>query len=70
MFDHASHGARIESIDDKKLFYMMSKGISKADARRLMIEGLVGALFDHVCESDEDMVSSIQTQVITKVYQK
>jgi Fe-S cluster assembly protein SufD len=34
----ASHGARIERIDDKKLFYMMSKGISKSDSRRLMIQ--------------------------------
>jgi Fe-S cluster assembly scaffold protein SufB len=34
----ASHGARIERIDDKKLFYMMSKGISKSDASRLMIQ--------------------------------
>lgn len=66
----ASHGARIERIDDKKLFYMMSKGISKTDARRLMIEGLVGVLFDRVRESDKDFVSSVQSDVITKVYQK
>lgn len=33
----ASHGARIEKLDEKKLFYLMSKGIAKRDAKKLMI---------------------------------
>jgi Fe-S cluster assembly protein SufD len=37
----ASHGARIEKLDPKKLFYLQSKGIDPQEAKRLMLEGFV-----------------------------
>lgn len=64
----ASHGARIERIDDKKLFYMMSKGISKSDASRLMIQWVIGNLFDLVRDSDPATVDEIQDRIIQLVY--
>jgi Fe-S cluster assembly scaffold protein SufB len=44
----ASHGARIEKLDEKKLFYLQSKGISEQDSKRLMIEGFVETMFSLV----------------------
>lgn len=34
----ASHGARIEKLDAKKLFYLESKGIAPVESKRLMVE--------------------------------
>jgi Fe-S cluster assembly scaffold protein SufB len=33
----ASHGARIERLDEKKLFYMKSRGIDSTQAKELII---------------------------------
>ena len=34
-----SHGATVGKIDDEPFFYLLSRGIPKADAERLMVEG-------------------------------
>jgi Fe-S cluster assembly protein SufD len=44
----ASHGARIEGMDEKKLFYLMSRGISLWEAKRLLIDGSLHQLFQHL----------------------
>lgn len=51
----ASHGARIQKIDEKKLFYMMSKGLSKQQAEELMIKGYFGQMFDVMRSSEWEM---------------
>lgn len=48
----ASHGARIEKLDEKKLFYLQSKGISPAESKRLMIEGFVETMFALITPAD------------------
>ncbi len=35
----ASHASTMERVDDEKLFYLTSRGVSKNEARQLMIEG-------------------------------
>jgi len=35
----ASHGVTLTDIDDEHIFYMMSRGIEKKDARRLIVDG-------------------------------
>ena len=41
----ASHGCRIQKLDEKKLFYLMSRGLSRQESERLMIEGVVASVF-------------------------
>jgi Fe-S cluster assembly protein SufD len=35
----ASHGVTLTDIDDEHLFYMMSRGVEKKEARRLIVDG-------------------------------
>jgi Fe-S cluster assembly protein SufD len=42
----AGHGATIDSINDRSLFYMMSKGITKKDATKLILNGVIETLFE------------------------
>ncbi len=37
----ASHAATVSPLDVEKLFYMMSKGIAKKEARKMIIEGFL-----------------------------
>lgn len=38
---HISHEASIESLDQDKLFYFMSRGLTEAQARSMMINGFI-----------------------------
>lgn len=44
---HASHGAKIEKINQEKLFYMQSRWLSEGEAQTLVIDGYVNALLSH-----------------------
>ncbi len=63
----ASHWARIQRIDDKNLFYIMSKGISQSDARSLIISGMITSMFDAIRDSDEQIVNDVQQRVISLI---
>jgi len=52
----ASHGCRIQKLDDKKLFYMRSKGLSKTQAEELMIKWYFEQLFESVQWWDDTIV--------------
>jgi Fe-S cluster assembly protein SufD len=43
-----AHGATCGALDDELLFYLMSRGISRAEAEALMIESFVGAAIDFI----------------------
>lgn len=43
-----SHGSAIGAIDLDALFYLQSRGIPEAEARRLVVEGFVADVFDSV----------------------
>lgn len=38
---NASHGASIGAIDEEELYYLMSRGLSKNDAEKLIVNGFV-----------------------------
>lgn len=40
-----AHGATVGELDDKALFYLMSRGLPEADAKALLIEAFVGEVF-------------------------
>lgn len=39
----ASHGATITKINEEQIFYMMSRGLSRTKAKKLIVEGFLNA---------------------------
>ena len=66
----ASHGARIEKLDEKKLFYLQSKGISPAESKRLMIEGFVETMFALITPADWDARTADFSDIKQKVLEQ
>ena len=44
----ASHGATFSEVDDEQLFYLKSRGISRDDARQLLIRGYMKEMIDQI----------------------
>ena len=67
----ASHGARIEKLDEKKLFYLQSKGISEQESKRLMIEGFVETMFSLVesikYKVESDAIEKLKKEVMKRI---
>jgi Fe-S cluster assembly protein SufD len=42
----AAHGARIEKLDSKKLFYLKSRGLDEQQATQIMIGGYIESIFE------------------------
>jgi Fe-S cluster assembly protein SufD len=43
-----SHGATVGELDDESMFYLRSRGIPEAEARRLLIRAFIGELVDGI----------------------
>ena len=43
-----SHGATIGDLDEEALFYLCARGVSEAEARRLLIDAFIGELIEHI----------------------
>lgn len=48
----ASHGARIDRLDENKLFYMMAKGLDQLQAQRLIVQGYIERIFTNAQSTD------------------
>ena len=44
----ASHGATVGQIDPEEIFYLQSRGISKKDAKKLLIEGFIQEIINEI----------------------
>ncbi|MBI4596416.1 MAG: Fe-S cluster assembly protein SufD [Candidatus Tectomicrobia bacterium] len=44
----ASHGAAVGYVEDSELFYLMSRGIPRQDAERMMVDAFLGPLFNRI----------------------
>lgn len=60
----ASHGARIEKIDAKKLFYAQSRGLNESQAKGLIIGGYFDVLFGNVESKTTDMAMKGQIETL------
>ena len=49
----STHAASVSQIDENKLFYLMSRGIPKDDAKNLIVEGFLESGVNHI--KDEKM---------------
>ncbi|HLD07807.1 MAG TPA: SufD family Fe-S cluster assembly protein [Candidatus Peribacterales bacterium] len=63
----ASHSASVSKVSEEDLFYFASRGIGKSIARRMYIEGFLGALVERI--PDESLREKILAE-IAKKYQK
>ena len=43
-----THGATMGQVDEEQLFYLLSRGLSRADATRLIVEGFYEPVFDRI----------------------
>ncbi len=48
----ASHSASISKVSEEDLFYFSSRGIGKSTARRMYVEGFLGALVERIPEGE------------------
>src|SRR3989337_1258521 len=48
----AGHAATIGKVDEQMLFYLMSRGLSRKEAEKLLIQGLVGPIIDKIRASN------------------
>jgi len=58
---HASHGAKMDSLDPQKLLYMMSRGLTKEQSQTLLVDGYVDSVLAHFSQldaSDRDVIVS------------
>lgn len=56
----ASHGASIGAIDEEMLYYLMSRGISRSDAEKLVISGFINPFFASISEEKlQDWIRSL-----------
>jgi len=62
----ASHGARIEKLDAKKLFYAQSRGLSDSEAKWLLIHGYFSQCFAPFIVQDSSL-EKIQEQLYTEL---
>ena len=59
-----SHSSATSKIDDKKLFYLMSRGLSKADSMKLYLK----AQFNHILSKlDKDVQKYVNNQIDRKL---
>lgn len=60
----AGHAASVGQVDDEQLFYLMSRGISEAQAKRLVIRGFLGSVIQAI------PVEATQKELIAMIEQK
>lgn len=58
-----THGATVSRIEDEYLFYLMSRGISRTEAEKLMIDGFFAEVIDRV---PVEQVQNIVQRVIDR----
>lgn len=58
----ASHGATIDSLDQQKLFYMMSRGLTKDQSQALLVDGYIAyalSQFSDISDTEKHQIHSI-----------
>lgn len=58
----AAHWAKIDSLDTQKLFYMMSRGLTKQQSQKLLVDGYIAHALSHfadIKESDKKYIYDV-----------
>jgi Fe-S cluster assembly protein SufD len=56
------HAASVAQIDEEKIFYLMSRGVSREEARKMIVSGFLEAIVEKI-EDDE-----IRGQINKKIF--
>lgn len=56
-----AHGATVTDLEESYLFYLMSRGISEARARRLLIKAFVAEIVEEM--DDEDLIEALEARI-------
>lgn len=62
-----SHGATVSQVDESQVFYLMSRGIPRADAVRLIVEGFFRPSLDRLPESLEGLGERLTGAIASKL---
>jgi Fe-S cluster assembly protein SufD len=62
-----SHGATVSQVDEGQVFYLMSRGIPRADAVRLIVEGFFQPSLDRLPESLEGLGERLTGAIAAKL---
>lgn len=60
----AGHAASVGQVDDEQLFYLMSRGISEQEAKRLVIRGFLGSVISAI------PIENTRRELVTMIDQK
>lgn len=67
----ASHGAKIERLDEEKLLYMMSRGLSRQQSQKLILNGYITHIADQLSGSttpqEQQEIQEITQALQTKI---
>jgi len=61
----AAHGAKIDMLDQQKLFYMMSRGLTQGQSQALLVQGHIDAVLAHfgeISDKEQERVRNILTK--------
>jgi Fe-S cluster assembly protein SufD len=62
-----THGATVSQVDENQVFYLMSRGIPRADAVRLIVEGFFQPSLDRLPESLEGLKGRLTEAIAAKL---
>jgi Fe-S cluster assembly scaffold protein SufB len=59
------HAVSAGQIDEQRLFYLMSRGMSKAEAKQLMVEAAFNPIFDKIPLNDlkGSVINDVKTRI-------
>jgi Fe-S cluster assembly protein SufD len=60
-----THGATIGNVDDEQLYYLMSRGLPRSEAQRLIVEGFFAPVLDRIplCDVREHLRAEIERKI-------
>jgi len=62
-----THGATVSQVDDDHVFYLMSRGIPRLDAVRLIVEGFFQPSLDRLPQALEGLQERLSAAIATKL---
>ena len=66
----ASHSASVGNINKDELFYLMSRGLPEAEARKIVVLGFINPLVDKISSSYDNEIEKIKQGILKEFSQK
>lgn len=66
----ASHSASVGNINKDELFYLMSRGLPEAEARKIVVLGFINPLVDKISSSYDNEIEEIKQGILKEFSEK